>query len=92
VQVTKTSFKFKPRSITDCLDLRDQQIHAYAIRHVLKMLYKRIKENLLIKSTVKADKTVLRGFANLAERLGYQSPKISDLKQLPNVTITEESN
>jgi len=92
VQVTKTSFKFEPRSLTDRLDLGDRQIHAYAIRHVLKMPYKRIKENILIKSTVKANKTVLRGFANLAKRLGYQSPKISNLKQLPNVTITEESN
>jgi flagellar biosynthesis GTPase FlhF len=56
------------------------------------MPYKCIKENLLMKSTVKADKTVLRGFADLAEQLGYQLPEISDLKQLPNVTIIEESN
>jgi Protein of unknown function (DUF3723) len=92
VQVTETSFKFELGSLTDRLDLGDRQIHAYAIHYVLKMPYERIKENLLMKSTVKADKTVLRGFADLAERLGYQSPKISNLKQLPNATITEESN
>jgi hypothetical protein len=73
VQVTETSFKFEPGSLTDRLDLGDRQIHAYAIRHVLKMPYERIKENLLMKSTVKADKTVLRRFADLAERLEYQS-------------------
>jgi hypothetical protein len=56
------------------------------------MPYKYIKENLLIKTTVKADKTVLYRFADLAEQLGYQLPKISDLKQLPNTTITKESN
>jgi hypothetical protein len=55
----------------DHLDLRDQQIHTYAICYVLKMPYKHIKENLLIKSTIKVDKTVLCGFANLAKRLGY---------------------
>ena len=71
MQVTKTSFKFELRSLTDCLDLRDWQIYAYAICYVLKMLYKHIKKNLLIKSTVKADKTVLRRFAKLAEQLGY---------------------
>jgi Protein of unknown function (DUF3723) len=92
VQVIETSFKFELGSLIDHLDLRDQQIHAYAIYHVLKMPYKHIKENLLMKSIVKADKIVLRGFADLAERLGYQSPKISDLKQLLNATIIEESN
>ena len=71
VQVIETSFKFELGSVTDRLDLKDRQIHAYAIRYVLKMPYERIKENLLIKLTVKADKTVLRGFADLAERLGY---------------------
>ena len=92
MQVTETSFMFELGSLSDRLDLGDRQIHAYAIRYVLNMPYERIKENLLIKLTVKADKTVLRGYADLAERLGYQSPEISDLKQLLNVTITEESN
>jgi hypothetical protein len=45
-----------------------------------------------MKLIVKADKAVLCGFADLAKRLGFQSPKISNLKQLPNVTITEESD
>ena len=67
MQVTETSFKFELGSLTDSLDLGDRQIHAYAIHHVLKMPYKRIKENLLMKLTVKADKTVLRGFADLAK-------------------------
>ena len=71
VQVTETSFIFKPGSLTDRLDLSNQQIHAYAICYILKMPYKRIKENLLIKLTIKANKIVLRRFANLAEQLEY---------------------
>ena len=55
----------------DYLDLRDQQIHAYTIYYVLKMPYKYIKENLLIKSIVKVDKIVLYRFTNLAKQLGY---------------------
>ena len=55
----------------DSLDLRDQQIHTYAIHYVLKMPYKRIKENLLIKLTVKVDKIVLYRFTNPAKWLGY---------------------
>jgi hypothetical protein len=64
----------------DCLDLGDQQIYAYAIHYVLKMPYECIKENILIKLIVKVDKIVLCRFANLAKQLGYQSPKISNLK------------
>jgi hypothetical protein len=71
VQVTETSFIFKLGSLLDRLDLRDRQIHAYAMRYVLKMPYKRIKENILMKLIVKADKTVLHGYADLAKRLGY---------------------
>ena len=37
VQVTETSFKFEPGSLTDCLDLKDRQIHAYTMRYVLEM-------------------------------------------------------
>src|SRR5438045_2537376 len=62
------------------------------MHHVLEMPQECIKENLLMKSTVKADKTVLHRFADLAEWLRFQSPEISDLKQLPNLTIAEESN
>jgi Protein of unknown function (DUF3723) len=80
VQVIETSFKFEPGSLTDCLDLGDRQFYAYTIRHVLKMPYERIKENLLIRSIVKADKTVLCRFADLAKRLGYRSYEISELK------------
>ena len=71
MQVIETSFKFELGSLMDHLDLGDRQIYAYAIHYVLKMPYKHIKENLLIKLTVKADKTVLYGFAKLAKRLGY---------------------
>jgi Holliday junction resolvasome RuvABC DNA-binding subunit len=35
------------------------------------MPYERIKENLSMKSIVKADKIVLYGFTDLAERLRY---------------------
>ena len=71
MQITKTSFIFEPGSLSDRFDLGDRQIHAYIMRYVLNMLYKRIKENLLMKLIDEADKTVLYGYTNLAKQLGY---------------------
>ena len=41
------------------------------------------KKDLLAKRTISADKTVLREFADLANRLGFESPEITALEQHP---------
>lgn len=42
--------------------------------------------NLLARLTIKADKTVLRGFTDLANRLSFEFPKITVLKQYSRST------
>ncbi|KAI9777125.1 MAG: hypothetical protein M1839_009081 [Geoglossum umbratile] len=43
-----------------------------------------------MKSTVNVDKAILHRFANLAERLGFESPEITNLKQYPNSTTVRD--
>jgi len=40
-------------------------------------------KELLARYTTNADRTVLREFANLAERLGFESLEITALKEYP---------
>ena len=53
----------------------------YAMRHYLQMLKDLKGKELLARHTTYADRTVLREFADLAERLGFESPEIVALKE-----------
>jgi hypothetical protein len=62
------------------MNLGYRQLYAYAMRSFLSMPKGPVIEDLLAKSTVKADDTALCRFANLADRLGFESPEIAALK------------
>jgi hypothetical protein len=48
------------------------------------------KDDQIIKSTINIDKTVLYRFADLAERLEFESPEITNLKQYSNSTTVRD--
>ena len=85
IQVTESSFSFSPASSADRADLGVRQLYAYAMRHYLQMPRDPKGRELLARHTTNADRTVLREFADLAERLGFESPEIIALKENPQM-------
>ena len=87
IQVTESSFTSSPASLADRVDLSYRQLHAYAMRHYLQMPREPKGKELLARLMVNTDETVLRDFADLADRLGFGSPEITALKQCPKSTV-----
>jgi len=87
IQVTESSFTCSPASLADRVDLGYRQLHAYAMRHYLQMPREPKGKELLARLMVNTDETVLRDFADLADRLGFESPEITALKQCPKSTV-----
>ena len=83
IQVTESSFMSSPASSADRADLGVRQLYAYAMRHYLQMPRDLKGKELLARHTTNADRTVLREFADLADRLGFESPEIIALKEHP---------
>jgi hypothetical protein len=59
------------------------QLVAFAMRNQEDLPKELVKTNILKAPRPKADQGVLQRFATLADRLGFESPKIKDLKQYP---------
>ena len=83
LQVTESSFSSSPARSAERADLGVRQLYAYAMRHYLQMPRDLKGKELLARHTTNADRTVLREFADLAERLGFKSPEITALKEHP---------
>ena len=81
IQVTESSFSSSPACSADRADLGVRQLYAYAMRHYLQMPRDLKRKELLARHTTNADRTVLRDFADLAQRLGFESPEITALKE-----------
>ena len=84
IQITESRFSSSPASSVDRADLGVRQLYAYAMRHYLQMPRDLKGKELLARHTTNADRTVLREFADLAERLGFESPEITALKEHPH--------
>ncbi|KAI9767338.1 MAG: hypothetical protein M1840_005747 [Geoglossum simile] len=89
-QVAEDSFISKPGCLADQVDLGVRQLVAYVMRHLYDMPLESKKDDRVMKSTVNVDKAVLRRFADLAKRLGFESPEITNLKQYPNSTTVRD--
>ena len=90
IQISETDFASCPASLSDRVDLGRRQLYAYAMRHYLKMPREpkaTKRKELLAKPRTHADEGALRGFADLADRLGFQSPEITALKQYPHSRV-----
>jgi Protein of unknown function (DUF3723) len=91
VQVAESTFILRSGSRNDQMNLGHRQLYAYAMRSFLSMPEDPVMEDLLAKSTVKADDTALCRFANLADRLGFESPEIAALKNRSIAKTRERS-
>ena len=87
LQLTESSFASCPANPAQRANLGVRQLYAYAMRHYLQMPRERRKKDLIARHTTNADPTILREFADLAERLGFKSPEITALKQCSNIMV-----
>ncbi|KAK3173109.1 hypothetical protein OEA41_006438 [Lepraria neglecta] len=81
VQVTESIFASRPASSTDQVELGCRQLYAFAMRYYFDIPRESKRKDLLARQAIKADRKVLRGFAKLAVRLGFESPEITALRQ-----------
>jgi len=78
IQVMESEFSSRS---ADRLDLGCRQLYAYTMRHFLDMPREPQVRDRRALSTAKADRAVLRDFADLASPLGFDTPEIRELKQ-----------
>jgi len=81
VQENEFTFKSVPASSARRIDLGYRQLHAFAMRYHCEMPKKPSGKDLLAKPRAMSDTTRLREMADLANRLGFESPEITALKQ-----------
>lgn len=80
LEVAETTFVVKPGRV-DRLDIGYRQLWLYAMRHY-REIPKEAKRKLLAKVAVeRADENILSALAVLANRVGFESEEIYDLKQ-----------
>ncbi|ELR07186.1 hypothetical protein GMDG_08313 [Pseudogymnoascus destructans 20631-21] len=80
IQVAENAFVYEQGTRGDQVDLRYQQIIAYAMRHFADMPKEPVKEGRMMQPAAMA---VLRRFADLADQLGFTSTRIKHLQQYP---------
>ncbi|KFY64740.1 hypothetical protein V496_03055 [Pseudogymnoascus sp. VKM F-4515 (FW-2607)] len=83
VQVAENAFVYGQGTRGDQVDLGYRQIIAYAMRHFADMPKEPVKQDRVMQPAAMADRAVLRRFADLADQLGFTSPRIKHLQQYP---------
>ena len=89
IQVDEANFIFAPGSTADQVELGYRQIVAFAMRHFWEIPRTPEGKDVLRKPRAKADKAVLRQYAELSIRLGFQSPEIEKLMENPPVSVSD---
>ena len=79
IQVSETDFTAVPGSLNDQVDLGYRQLFAFAMRHFYEIPQEKVDEDGLVMPRAKADRAVLRQYAGLANRLGFESTEIQQL-------------
>ena len=72
---------FNFTSLTNRTNLSVRQLYIYVMRHYLQMLNNLKEKELLTRHIINANRTTLREFANLVERLSFKLSKIIALKK-----------
>ncbi len=85
LQEAETAFTFRSSTTQDRVALYYRQVFLYIIRHLRELSPGSTKlepkpSERKIRTTKDLDRSILYGLADLAERLGFKSEKISDLK------------
>ncbi|KAL5352248.1 hypothetical protein ACLOAV_002195 [Pseudogymnoascus australis] len=83
IQVAENAFVYGQGTRGDQVDLGYRQIIAYAMRHFADMPKEPVKEDRVMQPAAMADRAVLRRFADLADQLGFTSPRIKHLQLYP---------
>ena len=91
IQITENTYRSRPGTLKEQIDLGYRQLFACAMRHFAQMPKEPVKEDLKKKFVAVADKTVLSNFANLASQLGFNSREIVILNGYPNSKSTTEN-
>ncbi|PVH72066.1 hypothetical protein DL98DRAFT_383223, partial [Cadophora sp. DSE1049] len=85
IQITEDSFVDQAGTPADCIDLGIRQLVALAMRYYPAMKADPVKENPVRMAPTKADPAVLRSLAELASRLGFDTPQIRELIRYPSL-------
>jgi Protein of unknown function (DUF3723) len=85
VQLSETDFTVVPGSSYEQVDFGYRQFFAFAMRHFREIPQEGENEDAVAMPKAKADKAVLRQFAQLATRLGFESPEIQKLLEYPDI-------
>ena len=62
------------------------------MRYYPYLLRETVREDVVKQATAKANPAVLRRLADLASRLGFNSPEITALKQYPSSSAVQEND
>ena len=89
IQVDESNFTTTSGSTADQVEFGCRQIVAFAMRHFVEIPRAPVGEDILGKPRAKADKAVLHQYADLATRLGFQSPKIEELMKNPQTSVSQ---
>lgn len=81
MQENEITFKSVSASSARRIDLGYRQLHVFAMRYHCEMPRKLSEKDLLAKPRAMLDTTRLREMTDLANRLGFESPEITALKQ-----------
>ena len=85
VQEAESVFTFRSSTTQNCVALHYRQVFLYIMRHLRELSPGSTKlepkpSERKIRTTKDLNRSVLHGLADLAERLGFKSERISDLK------------
>jgi hypothetical protein len=90
IEVAENVLEYGQGTREDQVDLGYRQIIAFAMRYFADMPKEPVMEDRVIQPAAMADRAVLRRFADLADELGFSSPRIKRLQQYPPA-LTEQS-
>ena len=91
VQVGEGPFLWGRGTRADQIDLGCRQIWAFAIRYYPDLPKDKLKKDRVKKAELKADPAILRRFGDLANTLGFESPRILKLLQYLTAHPVSES-
>lgn len=89
IQVDKSNFTVTSGSQADQVELGCRHLVDFAMRHFVEIPRAPVRKNVLGKPRAKVDSNVLRQYAELARRLGFEYPGIDGIMMHPHVSISQ---
>ena len=89
IQVNESNFTTTRGSTADQMEFGCRHLVAFAMRRYRDIPRAPVREDVLSKARPTADRAVLRQYAELATRLGFESPEIDDLMMTPQIPVSQ---